>query len=495
MSEVSLQEYKRGPLFLIYAIILTALAGGLGWGIRGQYGHESGATMAASLTAMALVLLYAPRTASSLQAARCAAMMAFAIGIGGSMTYGQTVGLTHNAEVIGNTSALRWGLIGLFLKGALWIGYGGVFLGMGMSGKKYRASEILLIMLAMLGLTFLGIWLYNTPFDVENKQVPNIYFSEEWGYYPDKEEVKPRPEVWGGNLVAITCLLIYVRAFRKDKLAFRMGLIALLGGGLGFSLGQCIQSYHAWHPEVFKEGGALGEYAELFKNFNWWNMMETTFGMIYGSALAIGLWFNQKLIKMEESSEQVTIPLTLEMVLMFIHLIILINTEFIFLPGKGIYLVTYIQFGMIMATIPLVAVIGGRIWPYFGLLTVIGMPIMGKTLRNLAYESEKIPVSLGWLTLVEIPIAVTVIAATLLTLKSLKNQSARQFSAIMLSLITIMYFYLNTCFFEHTWPWDEKWTGRTPNQLIYMVCVGTILISTFVYGMKSLKEKPNLETS
>ena len=50
------------------------------------------------------------------------------------MTYGQTVGLTHDGALTGNWEALRWGLVGLAVKGGVWIGFGGVFLGMGLGG-------------------------------------------------------------------------------------------------------------------------------------------------------------------------------------------------------------------------------------------------------------------------------------------------------------------------------------------------------------------------
>ncbi len=493
MPELIQTEEKRGPLFLIFAMILTAMAAGMGWGIRGQYGHETGAMIAGALASLTLVLLFVPKT-TSLKAARCAAMMTVAIGIGGSMTYGQTVGLTHDAELVGNVAAWRWGMLGLFIKGGLWIGFGGIFLGIGLGGKRYRPLEILFVMLCLLGLMFLGIWLYNSPFNPSEKILPTIYFSDDWHFEPDKIDMKPRHEVWGGNLIALAGLLAYVRMVRKDKLAFRMGLIGIIAGGLGFSGGQCIQSYHAWNPEVFTTG-ALSEYSEYFKHFNWWNMMETTFGLVFGAILAAGLWFNQRLIKIDEAPDDVSIPLPIEIILLVTHVILLINTEFIHLPGKGIYLVAYIQFGLLLATIPLIGIIGGRIWPFFLLLTIVAVPIMGKTLKELCYKTDSVPLSVGWLSFVEIPMGIMLLAATMLTLKSLKNQSARAFASISLILVVLLYFGLNSAIFEHAWPWEpvKEWTGRTPNQLIFMVCAGCLLLTAMIYGTKSLYEKREID--
>src|SRR5262245_44461089 len=127
-------------------VLFAAMAGGLGWGIRGQYGHETGAMMAGALVGSVLVLLFCPRL-GSLSAARAVGWCTVAIGFGGSMTYAQTIGLTHDQSMLGNAAALRWGMLGLALKGAIWIGFAGVFLGMGLSGVRYRARELLLLML------------------------------------------------------------------------------------------------------------------------------------------------------------------------------------------------------------------------------------------------------------------------------------------------------------------------------------------------------------
>ncbi len=146
--------------FVLIAAMLTAMAAGMGWGIRGQYGHESGAMIAGTLASLTLVMLFVPQ-APSLAAARAAAMMTVAIGIGGTMTYGQTVGLTHDPSMVGNWEALTWGMFGLSIKGGIWIGFGGVFLGMGLGGKRYSPLEMVLLLLALIGLLYVGLWLIN----------------------------------------------------------------------------------------------------------------------------------------------------------------------------------------------------------------------------------------------------------------------------------------------------------------------------------------------
>jgi len=123
---------------LLVTLVLCAAAGGMGWGIRGQYGHETGAMIAGLLVALVIGLLFC-RGQTSLFAARVAALTAIGIGFGGAMTYGQTVGLSHDPQFNGNWEALRWGMLGLAVIGGIWVGFAGVLLGMGLGGKRYSS--------------------------------------------------------------------------------------------------------------------------------------------------------------------------------------------------------------------------------------------------------------------------------------------------------------------------------------------------------------------
>ncbi len=475
---------KSSLTHLFFAMTVTAMAAGMGWGIRGQFGHESGAMIAGVLTSLSLVLMFVPQ-ASSLKAARAAAMMAVAIGIGGSMTYGQTLGLTHDNELASNWQALRWGMLGLFIKGGTWIGFGGTFLGMGLGGKRYRSLEMAILFPILLAAMFTGIWLINSPFDPENKILPAIYFSDSWDFEPDAE-LKPRFEMWGGLLVALVCLMLYVRLFRRDRLATRLALIGFIAGGFGFSGGQCIQAYNHWNPEVFLEGGALGAYADYFRYFNWWGMMETAFGMIFGAILALGLWWNQHLIAIDELDETVSLSPTFEVALLLIHLALLMNAEFLEQPGWGIYFSYYIEYGLLMSTIPLIGIVGGRFWPYMMLLPMVAAPIAAKVLYNVCYRDQFITLEIAWPVLFALPMVILITTATWLICRGMKNQSAKTFATISLLLAIWTYFSLNTVQFQFAWPWEE-WTTRTPHQIIFGTFTLILTLATIGNAMRSEK--------
>lgn len=462
------------------AIVFPALAAGMGWGIRGQYGHESGAMIAGALASLTLVLLFIPKS-RSLFGFRAAALMTAGVAVGGSMTYGQTVGLTHDKELVGNWAALSWGMLGLAIKGGLWIGFSAVFLGIGLSGLRYRFWEMLLVMLTLIGMFFVGRWLINSPFDPANKILPLIYFSDSWYFEPDAA-LKPRPEVWGGVLLAWISLLLYAGAIRGDGLAWRIGLWGFAAGALGFPAGQAIQAYHAWNAEAM----AASSLGWLFKNFNWWNMMETTFGLVWGAVVGCGVWFNRQRIA-KNASGVVSLSPAWEASLVVLHLILLVVAEFSNWNSAPM-LVCYAQYGLVMIVLPIACCVSGRLWPYLFVLPITAVPIIQKSLIQFCYKDEvKLSLTQGWLLIAALPLMILFYIAADGIARNYRNKdSTGRLAALGLLAAVWVYLGLNTVFFDFAWPW-RTWTTRTPNQIFYMVA--TIALSAL--ALKKLTQESN----
>lgn len=459
---------QHPPLWL--AMLLTAMAGGLGWGIRGQYGHETGAMIAGLLVGLVLVFLFCPQ-GTSLSAARAVALATVAISFGGSMTYGQTVGLTHDAPLVGNWAALRWGLLGLFIKGGIWIGFAGVFLGMGLSGRRYRPRDLALLLGAMAVLLWLGMFWLNEPFDPAHRVLPRIYFSDDWRWEPGAD-LKPRRERWGGLLLALAGALVYAGWLRRDRLARNLGLWGVLGGGVGFSLGQCVQAFHAWNLELFRSGWL----AKVDPVINWWNMMETSFGAIFGAVLALGLWLNRGRITLPAEPEPVSLSPTAEGGLVLLHAAALIAWSFFSVSAFE----AVADFALTMGAIPILAVAAGRYWPYLLTLPMVALPIAGKTLRQLCYQEGRIAETPGWIWYGILPVLATTVAAVVFARRTLKADGARVFTRWALLGTTWLYFGLNFAFFHFPWPW-EAWTSRTANGIIYTLCAVGLSVAALGY--------------
>lgn len=441
------------------AMLFPALAGGMAWGIRGQYGHETGAMIAGLLVSLTLAVLLCPK-ATSLQIAVAVAWCTVAMGFGGTETYGQTVGLTHDKELIGNWAALRWGMLGLAIKGGAWIGFAGLFLGMGLGGKRYRPLELLLMMLGAVAVFYAGVTLINSPYDPANRILPAVYFSDDWRWEPGAV-LTPRREVWGGLLLALAALMAYTGKVRKDGLAWRLGLWGVLGGALGFPLGQCLQAYHAWNRELFRSG----LWAWLDPHMNWWNMMETTFGAVMGSMLGLGTWLNRRRIQPAPDEETSRAPAVLGWALLAVHLVLLVSNDFPFVRAAArVY-----NNSLLMGLIPIVAAAAWRWWPYMILMPITLIPIAGKTVRELVYKVSAIDVAAGWILYLVLPLLIAVAAAVWFAREAGRSQPGSAFARHALLLCTWIYFLLNFAFFRFPWPWAD-WTGRTPNGIIFTVC-------------------------
>jgi len=651
------------PLWLV--MLATAMAGGMGWGIRGQYGHETGAMIAGVLVSLVLVFLFCPGN-SSIHVIRAAALGTIAMGFGGSITYGQTIGLTHDGALIGNWEALRWGMLGLAIKGGVWIGFAGLFLGLGLGGKRYRPLEMFLLVLGMLTAVLVGWWLFNSPHDPENKRLPFLYFSDHWKWEPGVE-FKSRPEIWGGLWCALLTGILYATLAKGDRLARNLALWGMLGGALGFPIGQALQASHAWNKtqqgkvtvsydgrkpvsllelnakdptrydearefrlnnpedaksmvitwdhqghnswwwsidnikiddeqqslfaenfdslelEPFSESESGGDGTDwtastpegwsmtrgdghgptidhkvidelqtnnetiaefdgwtfvdpaswnatagqgrdrfskgsdviaiadsdkfndksgakfnaslstppihltgiqpetlvlrfdsswrqkkhlmesITQYFNWWNIMETTFGTVMGAVLGLGLWLNRRRVAVSSEPDISPLPGWLIGLLLVVHVFLLVMVEFSKLEWiDGVY-----DLGLMMGFIPLVMCVRGRWWPYLQLLPITLLPIAGKTLRAVA---DPINPSVSWLTYLILPMLIATTIAVWFARRAKPSGEHPLFIRCALLFCVWVYHDLNFAFFSFPWPW-EGWGGRHPNASIFFICM------------------------
>src|SRR6201984_1924574 len=96
-------------------ILLVGLSLSIGWGIRGNFGHEYGAMVPGALAAMAAVLLSA-REGWGRRVVCFAFFGAVGWSFGGSMSYMQVIAYTHS----GHSGSVLYGFACLFVIGFLW---------------------------------------------------------------------------------------------------------------------------------------------------------------------------------------------------------------------------------------------------------------------------------------------------------------------------------------------------------------------------------------
>jgi len=242
-------------------IVFPALAMMLGWGLRGHIGGGPfGAMIRGAIVALSLgLLLDLPVAATSV----LAVFGVFGIGLGGEMTYGQTLGFLRNPET------LWWGTAGTTLKGAVWGLLGGAVFSIGFLFKRIPKKTLILTFVVMMIGMYIGFKLINDPMI--------LYFSD---------RANPRPESWGALQVGVISLLVFLKFNLKKtdfKIVLRFALIGLIGGGFGFGLGGFWMVMGSNMPDV------------IFKS--WWKTMEFTFGFLLGGGLGYAAWLSRNELK------------------------------------------------------------------------------------------------------------------------------------------------------------------------------------------------------
>ena len=230
------------------ALIFVALALGLGWAIRGHFGHEWGASWAGVMAALA-VLVAAKREDWSLRMPVLVFLGGIGWAVGGMMSYGLIVGYCRGND-FGN---VYYGFSMLGVVGGLYGFIGGGMLGIGLEStdeNKPNWPSLLTEMIAG-AVLFWGVL------------IPEF----EWKMTP------PRSELWAACVGASIALAWYLHRNGYHR-ALRLAGYSALGAGFGFAFGNFLQ--------------ILGNVIQL--PFNWWNVMEFTLGFCGGLGVAYGVF-------------------------------------------------------------------------------------------------------------------------------------------------------------------------------------------------------------
>jgi hypothetical protein len=232
-------------------ILIVGLTFGTAWAIRGQFGHEEGAAWAATIGALALVLVSQRKDWYS-KVLLIALSSAVGWGAGGMISYGKVVGYGRSLS-FANAS---YGLLMLFVIGGLFGLMGGGFVGLTLSSggqKKINWGSLLSEMVAG-GLIFY----YFFVGQLEILMTP------------------PRSEAWAVSMGAGMAMLWHM-ARNNHIPALRVAFFSALGAGFGFAFGNFLQIF--------------GDVLKI--NFNMWNVMEYSIGFFGGIAMAYSVFTSE----------------------------------------------------------------------------------------------------------------------------------------------------------------------------------------------------------
>jgi len=229
-------------------LLLVGLAVALGWGLRGEIGGEQGALIPGTFLGLALAIVSGKRDWQK-YAVVIGAGGALGMSMGGIQSYGILIGYTKGIDMLNVT----YGYLMLAIVGGLWGAFASGIIGMVLSERhKSIWFWLLFIMLGYIG-----------------AELTYVLLIKVFGLLM----TPPRVEYWAWVLGAVLVLFV-VNFIQKEHKTCRLILRGFLAGAVGFMFGQSLQVY----------GSFLGP------RFDWWKVMEISFGFVMGIGIAYGVF-------------------------------------------------------------------------------------------------------------------------------------------------------------------------------------------------------------
>lgn len=294
-------------------IVLAGLAMSLGWGIRGDYGHEAGAMIPGAMLGLSICLA-SGREDWWRRAALMGACGAIGWAFGGQMSYAKVTGYTAASAFLD----VFYGYACLFLLGGLWAGIGAAILTLSVTQPAFYLARFVrpLVVLwlvwlvmslggltawlsdrwslndsdwvgALSALVVAGAWALLVPSDRSACALIAVLAGGWWtGYLVltallGLHMTPPRSDNWAGCVGLFVALLAYLHR-RRDRTATMLGAYGFLIGGLGFVLSDFVNMLGR------AQWGPVGRY-EILHGLDYWKWMEQSFGLIMG--LGVGAVF------------------------------------------------------------------------------------------------------------------------------------------------------------------------------------------------------------
>ena len=256
-------------------LLLTGLSLSIGWGIRGNYGHEIGAMIPGVLAAMAVVLAV-DRADWHRRIAYFAMFGAIGWSFGGSMSYGQVIAYTHS----GHSATQLYGFASLFLIGFLWAAIGGAGTALPAVLSRDRLTEFFTPLIAVF-----AVWMAQDKFESWMEPANSDFRQESLLYWYDSD--------WLASLTAIAAILILAAARRRLDEASKLILFMAVGWFVAFVLLVPLLGWRMTPPRGDNWAGCVGMVAGMLIYFERRRLRELTLaslvcGFVGGFGFASG---------------------------------------------------------------------------------------------------------------------------------------------------------------------------------------------------------------
>jgi hypothetical protein len=221
-------------------ILFVALSLSIGWGIRGNFGHEYGAAIPGAFAAMAVVLV-SGREDWWRRVAYFGAFGAVGWAFGGSISYMQVIAYTHS----GDSLTVIYGFACLFVIGFLWAAMGGAATALSAFLTRERLTEFFAPLIAF----FLTLWAKDI-FEERVISVNSTFRQNDPLYWYDSD--------WLAALLAILVALGFVAYRRQIDKAVSLILHMAVGWWMAFLIFPVALTIRMTPPRGDNWAGCLG---------------------------------------------------------------------------------------------------------------------------------------------------------------------------------------------------------------------------------------------
>ena len=219
-------------------MLLVMLSLSIGWGIRGNYGHEAGAMMPGALAAIAAALM-SGREDWRGRVPFFAFFGALGWGFGGSISYMLPPTYTET----GQFATQVYGFLSTFFEAFLWAGLGGAATAYAAAEDRENLTAIFRPLLWVFGFWAIQYIIQDTPFDLQDR-----LFS---AFGADRSEFRQRDPLywfdseWVEAVLALTALCAFDLWDRRFSKLGHLAILTLAGAAVGWGI-QHLLSAMGW---------------------------------------------------------------------------------------------------------------------------------------------------------------------------------------------------------------------------------------------------------
>ena len=219
----------KSPIFRPSSIILILLSLSIGWGIRGNYGHEYGAMLAGALAGMAAALM-SGREDWRQRLPYFAFFGALGWGFGGSIAYMHPPSYTQT----GHLPTQIYGFASTYFEAFLWAALGGAGTAYAASEDREKLTAIFRPLTWVFGFWALQYALQDTPFDFEKRLFAAAGSDHNW--FRQRDPLYWLDSEWQEAVYALTALCLFDLWDRRfSKFGHLIGF-AVVNAGVGFGI-------------------------------------------------------------------------------------------------------------------------------------------------------------------------------------------------------------------------------------------------------------------